>query len=202
MYVGFIDELVDDIVDVPQLIEIEIGFLFDVIGSVFEVLLRCVDVVGMFVGLCLFFEVIGWIVDLSCKHVVLILFDGVVIVVGGKFIIYCCMVEDVVDVVVWFCGLVAWLCSTWMLLFVGVGDTTCLVLVFCWLICCYGIEVGVVAVDPLFFDLISDEILVMMVELVWVVEYEGVFDVEDLLDWCTCVGFVLVDWVIVVLFAE
>lgn len=100
-YVGLTDEPAgSEIPDVPQATEMEIGFLLDVVSSVFAKPLRREDVAGTFAGLRPLLEASGETADLSRKHAII---EGraqglaCVTVVGGKLTTYRRMAQDAVD---------------------------------------------------------------------------------------------------------
>jgi len=100
-YVGLTDEPAgDEIPDVPEATEMEIGFLIDVVSAAFAKPIRRTDLAGTFAGLRPLLSGSGETADLSRKHAVLAgRAEGLdcVTVVGGKLTTYRRMAQDAVD---------------------------------------------------------------------------------------------------------
>jgi glycerol-3-phosphate dehydrogenase len=202
IYVGLTDEPADGPVpDVPEPTETEIGFLLDVIGSVLARPVTREDVVGAYAGLRPLLDADGRTADLSRRHAVLTSPTGVVSVVGGKLTTYRRMAEDAVDVAVARRGLPAGPCRTRLLPLVGAAPREALERVEAprRLVRRYGAEapavlasaVGVsgLAAEELLAP-VSDDLPVMLAELLWGMTHEGALDADDLLDRRTRVGLV------------
>ncbi len=101
-YVGLTDEPTgDEIPEVPQASEVEVGFLLDVVSAALQEPIRRQDVVGTFAGLRPLLDAAGETADLSRKHAVI---DqqaqglDLVTVVGGKLTTYRRMAQDALDI--------------------------------------------------------------------------------------------------------
>ncbi len=198
VYVGLTDEPVDGPVpDVPEPSEVEIGFLLDVIGAVFDHPVRREDVVGAFAGLRPLLDAGGRTADLSRRHAVLTSPDGVVTVVGGKLTTYRRMAEDAVDVAVRQRHLTAGRSVTARLPLVGAASRDVLARVEApqRLVRRYGTEAPTMLApasaavgDPM--TPIAEGVPFTSAELLWGVSHEGALDVDDLLDRRTRIGLV------------
>jgi glycerol-3-phosphate dehydrogenase len=205
VFVGLTDEPVGgDIPDVPEPTETEIGFLLDVIGSVFARPLRRSDVVGAYAGLRPLLDADGRTSDLSRRHAVLLSESGVITVVGGKLTTYRQMAEDAVDAAIGTRGLTGSRCLTKNLPTVGAASRDALARIEApaRLVRRYGCEaLEVLASARSVSDLSDDELLTpvaegvpfTMAELLWGVTHEGAADVDDLLDRRTRIGLVPAD---------
>jgi len=209
VYAGITDEPTDGpIPDVPEPSEVEIGFLLDVIGAVFQAPIRRADVVGAFAGLRPLLRTAGSgpdvTADLSRRHAVLTSADGVVTVVGGKLTTYRRMAQDAMDAVVArrFPGAAP--CRTRHLPLVGAASRETLETLQApqRLIRRYGTEAPTVlssATDATGLcgaDLlapVADGVPTTMAELIFGVTHEGALDVDDLLDRRSRVGLVPAD---------
>ncbi|MEI2669790.1 MAG: hypothetical protein V9G13_01330 [Marmoricola sp.] len=101
-YVGLTDEPTgDEIPEVPQASDVEVGFLLDVVSAALQEPIRRQDVVGTFAGLRPLLDAAGETADLSRKHAVI---DqqaqglDLVTVVGGKLTTYRRMAQDALDI--------------------------------------------------------------------------------------------------------
>ncbi len=198
VYVGLTDEPVDGPVpDVPEPSEVEIGFLLDVIGAVFDHPVRREDVVGAFAGLRPLLDAGGRTADLSRRHAVLTSPDGVVTVVGGKLTTYRRMAEDAVDAAVRQRRFAAGRSVTARLPLVGAAPRDVLARVEAphRLVRRYGTEAPAVLAaasaavgDPM--TPIAEGVPFTLAELLWGVSHEGALDVDDLLDRRTRIGLV------------
>ncbi len=217
VYVGLTDEPVDDVADVPEPSEPEIGFLLDVVSAAFSRPLHRSDVVGAFAGLRPLLDTGaasggggggggggGSTADLSRQHAVLTGPDGVTTVVGGKLTTYRRMAEDAVDEVLRRTDLTAGPCRTAQLPLLGAAPRRVLAAAEqpARLVRRYGADAGLVLADARATTGLSDEELlapvavsvpVTLAELVFGVTHEGAADVGDLLDRRTRVGLVPAD---------
>ena len=101
-YVGLTDEPTgDEIPEIPQASDVEVGFLLDVVSAALQEPIRREDVVGTFAGLRPLLDAAGETADLSRKHAVI---DqqaqglDLVTVVGGKLTTYRRMAQDALDI--------------------------------------------------------------------------------------------------------
>ncbi|MFS3128373.1 glycerol-3-phosphate dehydrogenase/oxidase [Nocardioides sp. Bht2] len=201
-YVGLTDEPVDgeEIPDVPEPSEAEIGFLLDVVSAAFDRPLRRDDVVGAYAGLRPLLDNDGSTADLSREHAVLTSPTGVITVVGGKLTTYRKMAEDAVDAT----GLAPGACVTRETPLLGAAPRTELAELEgpARLIRRFGTEADYVLADARavsglsdaeLLAPITDQIPITLAELIFGVTHEGAYDVEDLLERRTRVGMVAVD---------
>jgi glycerol-3-phosphate dehydrogenase len=209
IYVGLTDEPVQGAVpDIPQPSEVEIGFLLDVVGAIFDHPVRRTDVAGAFAGLRPLLDAGGRTADLSRRHAVLTSRDGVVTVVGGKLTTYRRMAQDAVDAAVRQRSLVAGPCTTTRLPLLGAASRDALARVELpgigssdpagrRLVRRYGTEAPAVLLNadslPAPLEPAADGLPVTMAELLWGVTHEGALDTDDLLDRRTRVGLVAED---------
>jgi glycerol-3-phosphate dehydrogenase len=210
LYVGLTDEPADDdqIPDVPEPSEPEIGFLLDVVSAAFTHQLHRSDVVGAYAGLRPLLAspdgVEGSTSDLSRRHAVLTSGTGVVTVVGGKLTTYRRMAEDAVDAAVAHAGLDAGACRTRDLPLLGAAPRPVLAALEepARLVRRFGTdarlvldtarEVSGLGDDELLAP-IADGVPATLAELLFAITHEGAYDVGDLLDRRTRVGLVPAD---------
>ncbi|MGN6129531.1 MAG: glycerol-3-phosphate dehydrogenase/oxidase [Nocardioidaceae bacterium] len=201
VYVGLTDEPVDEPVDVPEPSETEIGFLLDVISSVFARPLHRDDVAGAYAGLRPLLGGSGRTADLSRRPAVLSSGEGVVTVVGGKLTTYRRMAEDTVDADTARAGLAAGRCSTARLPLLGAAPRDVLARLESpgRLVRRYGTAAGAVLAsaraltgrsDAELLAPVADGVAVTEAVLLWGVTHEGALDAGDLLDRRTRVGLV------------
>jgi glycerol-3-phosphate dehydrogenase len=204
-YVGLTDEPVDeDIPDVPEVPETDIGFLLDVLGSALDVPVHRHDVVGAFAGLRPLLDTTpaagsgaeARTADISRKHAVLTSPEGVITVVGGKLTTYRRMAEDAVDTAAATHGLSTSPSPTAALPLVGAAAPHTLTSLRAprHLIHRYGTEAPAVHAlsqqDPQLAEPVLDGHPVTRAELLWAIQHEGALDTSDLLDRRTRIGLV------------
>ena len=218
VYAGLTDEPVDEIPDVPEPTEPEIGFLLDVISAAFSRQLHRSDVVGAYAGLRPLLDLgqdgpHGRTADLSRRHAVLTSAAGVVTVVGGKLTTYRRMAEDAVDAAVAHAGLTAGACRTRTLPLLGAASREELAALELppRLVRRFGTDAALVLdtarevtglSDDELLAPVADGVPVTLAELVFGVTHEGAVDVDDLLDRRTRVGLVPADRALAVPAAE
>jgi glycerol-3-phosphate dehydrogenase len=213
VYVGLTDEPVDEIPDVPEPTEPEIGFLLDVVSAAFSKQLHRSDVVGAYAGLRPLLDSDGSTADLSRRHAVLTSPDGVITIVGGKLTTYRRMAEDAVDAAVAHAHLAAGGCRTRTLPLLGAAPRAELAALELppRLVRRFGTDAELVLDNAREVTGLSDEVLLAPVaegvpatlaELVFGVTHEGAVDVDDLLDRRTRVGLVPADRALAVPAAE
>ncbi len=201
-YVGLTDEPVDgdEIPDVPEPSEAEIGFLLDVVAAAFDRPLRRDDVVGAFAGLRPLLDNDGSTADLSREHAVLTSPTGVVTVVGGKLTTYRQMAQDAVDAT----GLAPDRCVTPTTPLLGAAPRAELATSEApvRLVRRFGAEAAYVLSsarettglgDDELLAPVADHLPATLAELVFAVTHEGAYDVDDLLDRRTRIGLVPAD---------
>jgi glycerol-3-phosphate dehydrogenase len=209
LHVGLTDVPSDgDLPDVPTPTEEEVGFLLDVISTVFEEPVTRADVVGSYAGLRPLLDLPGRsTADLSRRHAVLTSPDGVVTVVGGKLTTYRRMAQDAVDLAVARSALrrtrEAVRCRTRQLPLVGAAAPELLAGLDApaRLVRRFGAEAPAVlasarqtgADDAELLAPVADGVPVTRAELLWGVTHEGALDLDDLLDRRTRVGLVRAD---------
>lgn len=200
VYVGLTDEPVaGPVPDVPEPTEPEIGFLLDVIGSVFEQPVHRHHVVGAYAGLRPLLDADGETADLSRKHAVLTSPDGVVTVVGGKLTTYRRIAEQAVDAAVESAGLEAAPCRTPSVPLVGAVPRQALAAIPApaRLVDRHGAEApSVLALaggDPALLAPVSPGLDVLRVEVLHALRSEGALDADDVLDRRTRIGLVPAD---------
>jgi glycerol-3-phosphate dehydrogenase len=206
LIVGLTDEPADGpIPDEPEPTEGEIRFLLDMLGSVLDLPVRRVDVIGVFSGLRPLLDSGGGrTADLSRRHAVITSRDGVVTVVGGKLTTYRRMAEDAVDAVADRLASTSGnppvgRCRTARLPLVGAVPQAVLDRMAAprRLVQRYGAEAPAVLVladdDPSLLEPVAPGLPVTGVELAWAVRHEGALDVSDLLDRRTRLGLVAAD---------
>ena len=207
IYVGLTDEPVTGPVpDVPQPSEGEIDFLLGVVASAFTTPPTRADVVGAFAGLRPLLEVAGAdaTADLSRRHAVLTSSTGVTTVVGGKLTTYRRMAQDTLDHLVAEGRLRAGPCRTASLPLLGAAGPDALrrTAAPARLVRRFGTDAGLVLAtarevtglaDDELLAPVSDDVAVVLAELVFAVTHEGAHDVGDLLDRRTRVGLVAED---------
>ncbi len=205
VYVGLTDEPVDEIPDVPEPTEPEIGFLLDVVSAAFSRQLHRGDVVGAYAGLRpLLDSADGHTSDLSRRHAVLTSAEGVITVVGGKLTTYRRMAEDAVDAAVAHAHVSAGECRTRTLPLLGAASRAELAALELppRLVRRFGTDAALVLDSARTVSGLADEELlapiaegvpVTLAELLFGVTHEGAVDVEDLLDRRTRVGLVPAD---------
>ncbi|SME90131.1 glycerol-3-phosphate dehydrogenase/oxidase [Streptomyces sp. Amel2xC10] len=204
-YVGLTDEPVgDDIPDVPEAPETDIGFLLDVLGSALDIPVHRDDVVGAFAGLRPLLDTTGaagsgapgGTADISRRHAVLTSSEGVITVVGGKLTTYRRMAEDAVDAAATTHGLTSRPSPTASLPLIGAASPRALGTLRAprRLVHRYGTEAPAVhalaAADPALAAPVLDGHPVTRAELLWAVRHEGALDPADLLDRRTRIGLV------------
>jgi glycerol-3-phosphate dehydrogenase len=205
-YVGLTDEPAgSEIPDVPQATEVEIGFLLDVVSSVFAKPLRKEDLAGTFAGLRPLLEASGETADLSRKHAVI---EGraqgleCVTVVGGKLTTYRRMAQDTVDSLPFAKDFNS--CSTTALPLAGAAPRDVLANLREpeRLVARYGTDAGLVMDNARKASGLGDEELLApiapgvpttLAELIFGVTHEGAHDVADLLERRTRVSLVPAD---------
>ncbi|MEP9363109.1 glycerol-3-phosphate dehydrogenase/oxidase [Nocardioides sp. CN2-186] len=216
IYIGLTDEPVDDeIPDVPEPSEPEIGFLLDVASAAFARPLHRSDVIGAYAGLrpLLSSGDEGATSDLSRRHAVLTSETGVITVVGGKLTTYRQMAEDAVDAAVAHAGLTAAACRTRDLPLLGAASRERLAELEdpARLVRRFGTDAALVLDNARTVSGLSDEELlapiaetvpVTLAELIFGVTHEGAADVDDLLDRRTRVGLIAADRALAVPAAE
>jgi glycerol-3-phosphate dehydrogenase len=204
--VGLTDEPADGTIpDEPEPTEGEIRFLLDMLGSVLDLPVRRVDVIGAFSGLRPLLDSGGGrTADLSRRHAVITSRDGVVTVVGGKLTTYRRMAEDAVDTVADRLASTSGdrpvgSCRTARLPLVGAVPQAVLDRMAAprRLVQRYGAEAPAVLAladdDPSLLEPVAPGLPVSGVELAWAVRHEGALDVSDLLDRRTRIGLVAAD---------
>ncbi|GAB2866099.1 glycerol-3-phosphate dehydrogenase/oxidase [Actinocorallia aurea] len=193
VYVGLTDEPADEIPDVPQAPESDIGFLLDLLGTVLDVPVRRADVLGAFAGLRPLLQMEdkgGTTADISRRHAVLKSPDGVVTVVGGKLTTYRRMAEDAVDAL----GLTSTPSRTASLPLVGAAPLGEIARIKApsRLLRRYGAEAAAMAElaaeDPSLLEPIVTGRPHLKIEWAWGVRHEGALDPSDLVDRRTRLG--------------
>ncbi|MEZ7002537.1 glycerol-3-phosphate dehydrogenase/oxidase [Streptomyces sp. AD55] len=204
VYVGLTDEPVDEVPDVPEAPETDIGFLLDVLGSVLDAAPRREDVVGAFAGLRPLLDTSGAegggtaprTADVSRRHAVLSSPQGVVTVVGGKLTTYRRMAEDAVDAAVAARALAAGPSRTAALPLVGAAAPRALAALRAprRLVGRYGTEAPAVHAPAVRDPRLAEPVLpghpVTGAEVLWALRHEGALDEADLLDRRTRIGLV------------
>ncbi|MCD0448562.1 glycerol-3-phosphate dehydrogenase/oxidase [Actinocorallia sp. API 0066] len=192
VYVGLTDEPVEEIPDVPQAPESDIGFLLDVLNTVLEIPVRREHVLGAFAGLRPLLDAEGKTADISRRHAILTSRDGVVTIVGGKLTTYRRMAQDAVDAL----GLDVGPSPTATIPLVGAASPARLsrVQAPARLVRRYGAEaadmMALAEDDPSLLEPILTERPHLRVEWEWAIRHEGALDASDLVDRRTRLGLV------------
>ncbi|MGN6723013.1 MAG: glycerol-3-phosphate dehydrogenase/oxidase, partial [Marmoricola sp.] len=204
-YIGLTDEEVEGpLPDVPEVPEVDVDFLLEVINSALEVPLTKDDVVGAYAGLRPLLDSEGSSADLSRRHAVLVSKSGLITIVGGKLTTYRQMAEDAVDKAVELAHLDADECQTkhvpllgaapsWVLSGVS-GDKR--------LVRRFGTDAKLVLDNAVVVTGLSPSELLAPVapgvpatlaEFVFAVSHEGAASVDDILDRRTKIGLIKAD---------
>jgi glycerol-3-phosphate dehydrogenase len=204
-YIGLTDEEVDGpLPDVPEVPEVDVDFLLEVINSALESPLTKEDVVGAYAGLRPLLDSEGSSADLSRRHAVLLSKTGLITIVGGKLTTYRQMAEDAVDKAVEEGNLAAGACQTKHLPLLGAAPS--------WvlsgapgdkrLVRRFGTDAKLVLDSAKTVTGLSDSELLAPVapgvpatlaEFVFAVSHEGAASVDDILDRRTKIGLIPAD---------
>lgn len=204
-YIGLTDEEVDGpLPEVPEVPDVDVDFLLDVINSALEVPLTKDDVVGAYAGLRPLLDSEGSSADLSRRHAVLVSKTGLITIVGGKLTTYRQMAEDAVDKAVELAHLQADECQTKHVPLLGAAPS--------WvlsgmpgdrrLVRRFGTDAKLVLDNAVSITgLGASELLApvapgvpaTLAEFVFAVSHEGAASVDDILDRRTKIGLIAAD---------
>ncbi len=186
---GLTDDAVDAVTEEPTVDDDEQTFLLAAVSAALQVPLGPEDVVGSFAGLRpLLAGGDARTADLSRAHAVIEGRDGLLTLVGGKLTTARRMAADVVDRLVGREGWARRPCVTAAQPLVGALPRARLAALEAprGLVARYGAEAVEVAarlaVEPELAARVLDDRGERLVDLVWAMEHEGAFTVEDLLD--------------------
>ena len=186
---GLTDDPVDAVTDEPTVDDVEQAFLLDALSTALQVPLGPDDVVGSFAGLRpLLAGGEGPTADLSRAHAIIEGRDGLLTLVGGKLTTARRMAADVLDRLVDREGWAAGPCVTAEQPLVGALSRARLAALDAprGLVARYGAEAVEVAArlaaHPELATRILDDRGERLIDLVWALEHEGAFTVDDLLD--------------------